>query len=334
MSTLRPFSSRTAILCVLALCAFASLAVAGSDGRSNADLMPAYDDDGRLRLPDGIERWVLAGTSLSLSYSEGAGGSDMFHHTMIEPSAYEHFRETGTFRDGTMLALYLHPQGEGALPSRGGTFADRLCFVEMAVKDSSRDGSPWAYYNFGPPGGRGVARALPSRSCQSCHDEHAAYDNVFLQFYPLLAGVAPEGSPAALALLERSSPTSEPMPTAAATEEPTALLALGGLDPVLLVDGRQEEGKEEIEVEHEGYVYRFLSEPSRARFAAEPEAFSIQNETCPVAPGAPVDPSVFSVHREKIYAFATPGCVSTFESDPESYLTDGASDASESADVD
>ena len=49
------------------------------------------------------------GQSLGLSYSEGQGGHQMFNTTLMEPSAYRHFIETGEFRDGTMLAA--HPAG-------------------------------------------------------------------------------------------------------------------------------------------------------------------------------------------------------------------------------
>ena len=267
------------------------------------------------RFPRGIERWILAGTSLSLSYTEGRQGSELFHNTLIEPTAYEHFRTTGTFRDGTMLALLLQPQGEGVLPARGGSFADTRGFLEMAVKDSSRPSreqgaSSWAYYNFGtrnsnpsnsrtPSSSRTSATPMPARSCQSCHDQHAAYDNVFLQFYPLLAHAAPEGSPAQVTL---ASSTADPARTPATQESQSEgmALALGGLDPVLLVDGRSEEGKAELEMQHAGYRYRFVSEPSRSRFAEKPEQFKIQNQTCPVIPGAPINPALVSVHREKI----------------------------------
>ena len=53
----------------------------------------------------------------------------------------------------------------------------------------------------------------------------------------------------------------------------TTTLALKGLDPVLLVDGREEKGKPEIVASHGSYRYQFVSEPNRAKFAADPEKF-------------------------------------------------------------
>ena len=85
--------------------------------------------------------WVLAGSSLGLSYAEGGaqgGGMQMFNTTLIEPTAYRHFVETGEFRDGTMLVLLLQGIGTNALPARRGQFATDVHGIEMAVKDTSR----------------------------------------------------------------------------------------------------------------------------------------------------------------------------------------------------
>jgi hypothetical protein len=304
---------------VLLVAAAAIAAGFAGAAEAPAPVMPRYDAGGRLLLPEGFTRWILAGSSLGLSYSEGETGHEMYHFTLIEPTAYEHFRSTGTFREGTMLALLLHGIGTSAAPARAGRYAAEAHVLELAVKDSSRNQGAWAYYSFsGQSGLLASARAMPQRSCQACHDEHAAYDNVFLQFYPLLVDAAPTGVlPASLRGAFR---------TAAAVVEPTASgvaeqrRALGGLDPVLLVEGRSELGKPEIVATHEGYRYQFVSEPSRAQFAEDPERFSIQNETCPVVAGAPVDPAIFAVHEQRIYAFATDDCVTQFEASPSSFL--------------
>ena len=63
---------------------------------------------------------------------------EMFHETLMEPTAYHHFVESGTFRDGTMLALILHGTGENGMPARRGRFAADVHGGEMAVKDTAR----------------------------------------------------------------------------------------------------------------------------------------------------------------------------------------------------
>lgn len=154
-------------------------------------VMPRYDNTRALKLPDSYRKWILVGSSLGLSYAEGGEPHEMFHETLMEPTAYEHFVRTGMFREGTMLALMLHGQGEGTLPGRTGRFAAEIHGVEMAVKDSTRVPEGWAYYAFGGMGNiRTTAQPMPTTTCYSCHLEHAARDNVFLQFYPLLAEAA------------------------------------------------------------------------------------------------------------------------------------------------
>jgi hypothetical protein len=162
---------------------------------SSTRVMPQYDKDRNLLLPANYRQWVLAGSSLGLSYAEGgAAGMQMFNTTLIEPTAYKHFIETGEFREATMLVLLLQGQGTNALPARRGQFATDVHGVEMAVKDSSRVPEGWAYYAFGGSmmgGMRTSAAPQPKTGCYSCHVEHAKRDNVFMQFYQMLSEAAP-----------------------------------------------------------------------------------------------------------------------------------------------
>jgi hypothetical protein len=176
-----------ACACLLAL--GQRLTVAQQAPAANAERRPQYDASGQLRLPDDYRRWVLVGSSVGLTYAPGASGHQMFGTTLMEPSAYDHYVRTGTFREGTMFALVMQGIGSGSLPSRSGQFASDLHLVEMAVKDSKRTPDVWAYYDFGGPMGGGYrATAAPraKASCYACHVEHAQTDNVFTQFYGLL----------------------------------------------------------------------------------------------------------------------------------------------------
>ena len=169
----------------------------------SAGVMPQYDSNRNLMLPADYRQWVLAGSSLGLSYAEGGAqgvGMQMFNTTLIEPTAYRHFVETGEFRDGTMLVLLLQGIGTNALPARRGQFATDAHGIEMAVKDTTRVPEGWAYYNFGGSmmgGLRSSAAPSPKASCYNCHIEHAARDNVFMQFYQMLRDVDPRAKQAA-----------------------------------------------------------------------------------------------------------------------------------------
>jgi YHS domain-containing protein len=166
---------------------------------------------------------------------------------------------------------------------------------------------------------RNTAQAMPKASCYNCHVEHAKRDNVFLQFYRMLEDVDPRPMAAHDAPASHGMPAAAPAPPVA--QAPTApALAIGGLDPVLLVTGQEEKGKPEIVAVHKGYRYQFVSEPHRASFAADPQKYAIQNDTCPVVPGAPVDPSLFVVYNGKIYGMATPDCITQFKSRPTDYV--------------
>lgn len=150
---------------------------------------PQYDASAQLRLPDDYRRWVLIGSSIGLTYGPGAGDHQMFGTTLMEPTAYDHYVRTGTFREGTMFALVMQGIGSGVMPARNGQFASDIHLVEMAVKDSQRTPEGWAYYQFGGPmdgGYRTTSQPQAKEVCYACHVEHAKTDNVFTQFYGLL----------------------------------------------------------------------------------------------------------------------------------------------------
>lgn len=108
----------------------------------------------------------------------------------------------------------------------------------------------------------------------------------------------------------------------AAEEGASAPLALEGLDPVLLVQGEETEGQEDLTATHAGYRYRFANAKTHETFEAEPGRYAIQNETCPVYPGATLDPSLFVVHEGRIWSFATENCVEEFKTEPARFLAD------------
>lgn len=146
---------------------------------------PRFAADGRLLRPEGVDRWVLVGASLGQGYTDATEvGPGMFHRVYLESSAYEHFLGTGRFREGTMLALVIRQPEHRVPPSRTGWTEGELLTLEMAVKDGERFPGGWAYFDFGRDGDS--ASAIARERCASCHAQHAAIDNVFVQFYPQL----------------------------------------------------------------------------------------------------------------------------------------------------
>jgi YHS domain-containing protein len=104
-------------------------------------------------------------------------------------------------------------------------------------------------------------------------------------------------------------------------QKPEGLLSLKGLDPVMLVKGKEVKGDENLSISRGGFRYLFSSAENKALFEKEPKVYEIQmGGSCPVVPGAEGDPQLYVVHKERIYIFATTGCVDSFKANPDTFL--------------
>lgn len=159
--------------------------------------VPRYTAEGALIRPEGWASWVFVGASIGLSYSEDQGHDPprLFHNVYMQPAAYEHYARTGVFPEKTMfvLSLYRPEQKEAIL--RGGFFEGELVRLEVGLKDHSLFEEGWAYFDFGEAGSNPTATPFPAESCHTCHAEHGADDNVFVQFYPTLRALREGRSP-------------------------------------------------------------------------------------------------------------------------------------------
>jgi YHS domain-containing protein len=100
-----------------------------------------------------------------------------------------------------------------------------------------------------------------------------------------------------------------------------ALLALKGLDPVQLVEGKEAKGEENLSVSYKGFKYLFANADDKAQFEKEPKRFEIQlSGECPVVPGAEGNPEIFAVYKEHIYIFASNNCLTSFKEDPKKFV--------------
>jgi putative intracellular protease/amidase/YHS domain-containing protein len=98
-------------------------------------------------------------------------------------------------------------------------------------------------------------------------------------------------------------------------EPPTAL---NGLDPVLLTAGKETKGQPELSVTRDGFRYLFSDASNRAKFEKEPDRYAIQfHGQCAVMRGARAQPDLYTVYKERIYAFGSEGCKATFLQQPE-----------------
>lgn len=160
---------------------------------------PQYDSRGALLRPENFETWVFVGSSTGLTYEPGMQGSGAgeFHDVYIRPESYREFVRTGKFPEKTVLVLALYPPEDKVSPAKGGYFEGDLDGMAAAVKDHQHFAEGWAYFNFGAmPNLQAKAVANPKQTCYVCDAQHAADDNVFVQFYPILRSIMNERHPA------------------------------------------------------------------------------------------------------------------------------------------
>lgn len=151
---------------------------------------PRFTDGGELIRPEGYREWMFVGSNINMGYTEGAAPKESsFHNIYIQREAYREYAATGKFPDKTVMVMEVVAAGSNASINKKGQFGDRPLGIEVSLKDEKRFPEKWAYFNFiGKSRGAPLAQVqpLPKEACWKCHNQHAAVDNVFLQFYPVL----------------------------------------------------------------------------------------------------------------------------------------------------
>jgi len=153
---------------------------------------PKYTADGRLVFPENYREWVYLTTGMDMSYSANAGmDHSMFDNVFVNPESYKAFLATGTWPDKTMLVLELRGAASKSAINKAGHYQTaEIMGREVHVKDEARfpGTGKWAFFEFGT--GEPAKMFPKEMDCYSCHDQHAAVDTTFVQFYPTLIGIA------------------------------------------------------------------------------------------------------------------------------------------------
>jgi Cytochrome P460 len=154
---------------------------------------PRYTADGQLTLPSDYREWVFLSSGLGMTYQPPAARSGQrapaFTNVFVNPAAYRAFVATGKWPDKTMLVLEVRASTSRGSINQAGSYQGEVLGVEGEVKDSAKfPDNGWAFFAFGKLNtGKMLAR---SEDCYGCHSEHAAVDNTFVQFYPVLLEIA------------------------------------------------------------------------------------------------------------------------------------------------
>ncbi len=158
-----------------------------------------FNADGEMTRPAGWREWIFVGSPLTPNDQNGGQAAfPEFHSVYIDPESWAHWKDTGTFREGTMLAKELTLVGATAATSGIGFFNGDLQGFEIAHKDTSKYSEStggWAYYTFGhkPEPYEDSTAAQPAAACAVCHTAAAADDMVFTQYYPILRAAKDTG---------------------------------------------------------------------------------------------------------------------------------------------
>ena len=181
------------VLSWLILTAIAGLAYAQSGFRGFR-----FTSENEFIRPEGYRRWIFAGSSLGLVYEgeEQADGSERFHNVYINPAAYDVYAKTGEFPAGTVLMLEIMTAREKTSILTGGRYEDQLVGLAAVVNAPDRFKEKWAYFSFNDPGKPFLEKAAANKpgECWTCHNQHGADDNVFVQFYPTLRDARGKGT--------------------------------------------------------------------------------------------------------------------------------------------
>ena len=182
------------LLCLAFLCpAQYDSKTAPSQGAENTSSTqtPTYTADGRLMFPANYREWIYLTSGVDMSYSPNAMamGHSTFDNVFVNPESYRAFLQTGTWPDKTMLVLEARMAGSKASINKSGHYqTSDLMAREVHVKDESRFPGKWAFFGFEE---LTPAKLVPKEAaCYSCHEQHAAVDTTFVQFYPTLIELA------------------------------------------------------------------------------------------------------------------------------------------------
>jgi YHS domain-containing protein len=98
--------------------------------------------------------------------------------------------------------------------------------------------------------------------------------------------------------------------------------ALDGLDPVLLVQGKEVQGRSALSAAHAGFTYLFSTVETKALFERSPGKYALQFGGLCARMGRTTggNPSDYLVHDGRIYVFGGDECHKRFQANPAKYL--------------
>jgi hypothetical protein len=155
---------------------------------------PQFTSDGKLVRPENYRRWVYVSSGFGMSYDPNAGGNGApaFTNVFVAPASYDYFQAHGTWPDKTMFVLEIYGSTSRGSINVKGSYQESLVGLDVEVKDATRFPDKWAYFGFSNEAKTASADAPSKNACWNCHEQNAAVEHSFVQFYPELLKVARE----------------------------------------------------------------------------------------------------------------------------------------------
>ncbi len=194
--------SCAALACALVSVAFciarkpaAVSAASAVAAETSAPYTLTYTKDGDLVPPvQQYRQWVYLTSGLGMSYAASSSNDMvMFDNVFVNPEAYRSFLAHGTWPDKTVMVLEVRGSGTNSSINKAGHFqTGNIIGMEIHVKDEARFPGKWAFFDVGS---ESKATLFPqTANCYTCHQDHAAVDTTFVQFYPTLLPIAEKKS--------------------------------------------------------------------------------------------------------------------------------------------
>jgi hypothetical protein len=152
-----------------------------------------FTADGKLARPTSYRKWVFLSSGYGMSYSQKASDDPdqlLFTNVFVPPADYDYFLLHGNWPDKTMFVLEIYgSQSKGSINQRG-HFQSEFMGLDVEVKDASRFPDRWAYFAFDSTQSSAEVISPAKNDCWKCHDQNAAVEHSFVQFYPQLLSIA------------------------------------------------------------------------------------------------------------------------------------------------
>jgi Cytochrome P460 len=151
---------------------------------------PQFDAAGKLLRPEGYRSWVFLSSGFGMSYSQKADGPQKFTNVFVTPSSHEYYVAHGKWPDKTMFVLEEYDSTSRGSINKHGTYQTEFAGMDVEVKDEGRFPDKWAYFGFEGEDKSASAITPGKNACWKCHDQNAAVEHSFVQFYPELLKIA------------------------------------------------------------------------------------------------------------------------------------------------